>query len=171
MCFITYYLSIIQTFHSYVCIFFLFLSFVRKNYCIFEADNLVWCIRTLHSNASMPLFTPSLLWVLHLRQRRLGGQKEARHNKRRLLDALFETDRNLANSLIVVLNLATVDAPGVIYPSVWFIASHHCTLLGAMCLCIYAPRGYDYHIGVGSDVVCSTTIGNARASISGTDNR
>ena len=27
------------------------------------------------------------------------------------------------------------------------------------------------HIGVGSDVVCSTIIGNARASVCGTDNR
>ena len=27
------------------------------------------------------------------------------------------------------------------------------------------------HIGVGSDVVCSTELGNARASIGGTDNR
>ena len=27
------------------------------------------------------------------------------------------------------------------------------------------------HIGVGSDVVCSTTIGCARASMRGTDNR
>ena len=30
--------------------------------------------------------------------------------------------------------------------------------------------GYYIHIGVGSNVVCSTTIGNARASIRGTDN-
>ena len=27
------------------------------------------------------------------------------------------------------------------------------------------------HIGVGSDVVCSTIIGNARASVRGADNR
>ena len=31
--------------------------------------------------------------------------------------------------------------------------------------------GYYIHIGVGSNVVCSTTIGNARASIRGIDNR
>ena len=31
------------------------------------------------------------------------------------------------------------------------------------------PTGV-YHIGVGSDVVCSTIIGNARASVCGTDN-
>ena len=31
--------------------------------------------------------------------------------------------------------------------------------------------GTDFHIGVGSDVVCSTIIGNARASTRGMDNR
>ena len=34
-----------------------------------------------------------------------------------------------------------------------------------------SPYGAYIHIGVGSNVVCSTTIGNARASIRGTDNR
>ena len=32
-------------------------------------------------------------------------------------------------------------------------------------------NGNDFHIGVGSDVVCSTIIGNARASVRGMDNR
>ena len=32
-------------------------------------------------------------------------------------------------------------------------------------------NGNDFHIGVGSDVVCSTIIGNARASVRGIDNR
>ena len=32
-------------------------------------------------------------------------------------------------------------------------------------------NGAIIHIGVGSDVVCSTIIGNARASVCGTDNR
>ena len=32
-------------------------------------------------------------------------------------------------------------------------------------------RDYCIHIGVGSDVVCSILIGNARASVRGTDNR
>ena len=32
-------------------------------------------------------------------------------------------------------------------------------------------HGTDYHIGVGSNVVCSTLIGNARASMRGMDNR
>ena len=32
-------------------------------------------------------------------------------------------------------------------------------------------NGTGFHIGVGSNVVCSTTIGNARASTRGIDNR
>ena len=39
--------------------------------------------------------------------------KKIRHNERRLLDALFLAFWNLANCRIVVLNLATVDVPGV----------------------------------------------------------
>ena len=36
---------------------------------------------------------------------------------------------------------------------------------------VLAGEGISYiHIGVGSDVVCSTAIGNARASIRGADN-
>ena len=38
-------------------------------------------------------------------------------------------------------------------------------------LLYYSFYGDDIHIGVGSDVVCSTTIGSARASVCGTDNR
>ena len=34
-----------------------------------------------------------------------------------------------------------------------------------------APCGDVYHIGVGSNVVCSAVSGNAKASISGTDDR
>ena len=36
---------------------------------------------------------------------------------------------------------------------------------------LHILRSIMIHIGVGSDVVCSTTMGNARASESGTDNR
>ena len=40
-----------------------------------------------------------------------------------------------------------------------------------MCF-VYVPYiGFDCHIGVGSDVVCSTLIGNARASVCGMDNQ
>ena len=41
-----------------------------------------------------------------------NGWEERPDIERRLLDALFETYRNLANSLIMILNLATVDVPG-----------------------------------------------------------
>ena len=61
---------------------------------------------------------------------------------------------------IVVLNLATVDVLGCDYITAFGVAVslQQCLL------------GYIYHIGVGSNVVCSTTIGNARASMSGMDN-
>ena len=39
-----------------------------------------------------------------------------------------------------------------------------------MCL-LRSLCGGVYHIGVGSDVVCSTGLGSARASMCGTDNR
>ena len=42
---------------------------------------------------------------------------------------------------------------------------------GGMIKVMYILYGVDYHIGVGSDVVCSTLIGNARASDCGIDNR
>ena len=48
-------------------------------------------------------------------KRVLGGKRESRHIEGVYFDALFETHRNLANLRIKVLNLATVDAQGVIY--------------------------------------------------------
>ena len=72
----------------------------------------------------------------------------------------------------MVLNLATVDAPGV-------IISIPRGLLQAIIVPFWEQCGFAlsyhmdsiFHIGVGSDVVCSTIIGNARASVRGTDNR
>ena len=75
ICFTTHYLSKIQTFRVNHCIFSLPLSFVRKNYCTLAADNLAWCIYTLHANASMPQHTPSLLVGFTPIVRRLGGLK------------------------------------------------------------------------------------------------
>ena len=46
-----------------------------------------------------------------------------------------------------------------------------CVLSGAVLCVIRSLYGHDFHIGVGSDVVCSTIIGNARASTRGIDNR
>ena len=43
--------------------------------------------------------------------------------------------------------------------------------VGGHCVHIQVARGRMYHIGVGSNVVCSTLIGNARASMRGMDNR
>lgn len=105
--------------------------------------------------------------VTSLLRRVLGG--DLRHNERRLLGALFLTFWNLANYWIVVWNLATVDVPGVtcITPLMYF-DSMGCVYT------FYARKGHhvvSYHIGVGSNVVCSTTIGNARASECGTGNR
>lgn len=82
--------------------------------------------------------------------------EELRHIDWRLSDAVFETCRNSRKLFhnIKVLNVATVDALGVII-SIRGVSFH----------------GKDYHIGVGSNVVCSAVSGNAKASISGTDDR
>ena len=68
------------------------------------------------------------------------------------------------------MNLATVAAPGVIY-----ITTNGITHYLFVLLCEKDKRGYHvvhiFHIGVGSSVVCSSVSGNAKASISGTDNK
>ena len=47
-----------------------------------------------------------------------------------------------------------------------------CTLFGAQSDVLYRSLyGRGFHIGVGSDVVCSTIIGSARASMCGMGNR
>ena len=68
---------------------------------------------------------------------------------------MFETCRNSRKlfHIIKVLNVATVDALGVI-----------------ISICGVSFHGKDYHIGVGSNVVCSTMIGSARAAMCGMDN-
>ena len=66
-------------------------------------------------------------------------------------------------TVIRVLNLATVDVLGMcLYASPLPIWSTNSVFPHGL--------GYYIHIGVGSDVVCSTLIGNARASIRGMDN-
>ena len=45
-----------------------------------------------------------------------------------------------------------------------------CTLLDAINVLYRSLNGNEFHIGVGSNVVCLTTIGNARASVRGMDN-
>ena len=80
---------------------------------------------------------------------------------RRLLTLPFETRRNSRKAFhFTVLNNATVDVLGCGYITTFGIA-----IFIAMPL-----RLYIYHIGVGSNVVCSTVIGNARAAMCGMDN-
>ena len=126
------------------------------------------------------------MWRSHYRlnhtKRALGGKRESRHIEGVYFDALFETHRNLANLRIKVLNLATVDARGVIYITAFGVScqpelpartiSVRAQRVSIPIYSRYAKAGAIYiHIGVGSDVVCSTTIGSARASMRGTDNR
>ena len=70
--------------------------------------------------------------------------------------------------------MTTVDVPGVIIPSCHILheqilcsATMAYNILG-LCKCAIIAI---YHIGVGSNVVCSAVSGNAKASISGTDDR
>ena len=85
----------------------------------------------------------------------IGWEIRAKTYYWRLSDAVFETCRNSRKLFnIPVLNVATVDALGVII-----------SIRGALL------HGKNYHIGVGSNVVYSTGLGNARASTRGMDNR
>ena len=98
---------------------------------------------------------------------------------------MFETSCNLANHRIIVLNKATVDVPGVIISLLWRPYKHELYLFGhnkivyiglpkvakaeciipstLECFAEVSPtlcNGAIIHIGVGSDVVCSSMIGN-----------
>ena len=114
-------------------------------------------------------------------KRALGGKRESRHIEGVYFDALFETHRNLANLRYCSLELSNGRCPGCdLYHSLWRILPARTIPVraqGFLYLLFYynsrcAKAGAIYiHIGVGSDVVCSTTIGSARASMRGTDNR
>ena len=67
--------------------------------------------------------------------------------------------------------MATVDVPGVIYHNQRCICETYFVFYLAQQSMVHLMGIVYIHIGVGSDVVCSTAIGNARASIRGTDNR
>ena len=64
---------------------------------------------------------------------------------------------------IVVMNMATVDDPGMIVCIVRIVSCRHWLQEGF-------PASSIYHIGVGSRVARSTTMGNARASVRRTSN-
>ena len=110
-------------------------------------------------------------------KRALGGKESQDIMEGVYFDALFETIRNLANLRIKVLNIATVDARGVIYITAFGVSCQpELYRSGTRGFYTYiircAKTGAVYiHIGVGSDVVCSTLMGSARASDRGTDNR
>ena len=104
-------------------------------------------------------------------------------------------ESNFATYRILVLNLATVDVPDVIISLLWRPCKHGFYLFGhnilyrspksstsqkrnrQVCLSVFAEvsatlrDGAIIHIGMGSDVVCSTKIGNVRALTRGTYNR
>ena len=89
--------------------------------------------------------------------------------KRRLLDALFLTHRNLANYIIEVKNIATVDVHGC-----ELYRNRRCKLRALSAYAfnvIFKHSLVVFHIGVGSGVACSTSMGNARASMRGTGNK
>lgn len=52
------------------------------------------------------------------------GKRESRHDKRRLLSALFLTNWNFATSNDVVMNMATVDALGMCLYTIPLFSSH-----------------------------------------------
>ena len=87
------------------------------------------------------------------------GGKRVKTYRRRLLDALFKTYRILQIQN-PVLNIATVDVPGVIISIPWRPVSMDCTILVQSNVLYWSLYGNDFHIGVGSDVVCSTLIGS-----------
>ena len=93
----------------------------------------------------------------------MGGKRGSEHIKSVYLTLCSRRTVNLVNSQqIKVKNIATVDAPGCVYIHFPLIDLHYRRPV--------AERNYYIHIGVGSDVVCSTFIGNTRASVRGTDN-
>ena len=91
----------------------------------------------------MPRSTPSLFAgfsYLHDKGERVG--KEARHNKGVYLTLCLRRNESSKFTIIKVLNLATVDAPGVIFfIPVWLYVSHHCILTDAVYFGIHILHG------------------------------
>ena len=98
--------------------------------------------------------------------------KEARHNEGVYLTLCLRHTEIFQTISIKVLNLAAVDAPGVIIST--RVVSMQATIVPFRVRCVFAYTFHAdsvFHIGVGSDVVCSTLIGSGRASVCGIDNR
>ena len=94
-----------------------------------------------------------------------AGMREWKTYGRRLLDALFETIRNLANFRHQSLELSNGRCPGCDYITACGVSClpelYPCSGTKVSYINIGVLRGSVYrHIGVGSDVVCSTLMGN-----------
>ena len=100
--------------------------------------------------------TPGLHWEADGWERRCDIRKA--FTRRSVLDGL--ESRKLP---IVVMNMATVDDPGMIVCIARIVSCCHWLQEGF-------PASSIYHIGVGSRVARSTAMGNARASVRGTSN-
>ena len=95
-----------------LCIFFSFLSFVRKKYSNFGVDKWASCIRTFSFNASMPRSTPSLFAGYHICMTKEKGWVEARHNKGVYL-TLYSWRSETSQLSYTVTNIAAVDVHGM----------------------------------------------------------
>ena len=92
--------------------------------------------------------------------RRWAGN-EARHNEGVYLTLCLRRNESSKFITIKVLSIATVDAPGVIISCRMVLRKPSLYPFGCKAYRIYMFRAdMVYHIGVGSDVVCSTLIGN-----------
>ena len=103
-----------------------------------------------------------------------GWEKELRHLGRRLLDALFSDELELRNFSEIVRNLAAVDVQACVYNTICLGLHRANSSPKQRIVCLYVGMRdmYDVYInGVGSNVVCSTISGNAKASVRGTDNK
>ena len=108
-------------------------------------------------------------WQHQMLKRVLGGR--SRHIKRRLLDAYLWLHES--RKIQILVKKATVDVLGCDFSQPHlFVQRNNCTLLGAICfvyVCNMLQGETSY--GVGSDVVHSLELGNARALCSGMNNR
>ena len=86
----------------------------------------------------------------------IGWEKDSPDIIKAFTNALFMTHRNLATLDIVVLNKATVDAPGVIKSLLWRPCKHELYPFQVRYV-VYTglPMEAVIHNSVGSDVVCS----------------
>jgi len=145
-------------------------------FCYFCSDfphSLCWVIAVLSGYLKTEQLTPC--WErrsLRMESNEAGNIGKAARRFRQRWEAGNDIERRLrrfvkdvsksCNQSIAVLNLATVDVLGMcLYASPLPIWSTNG---------VRRALGYYIHIGVGSNVVCSTAIGNARASTRGTDN-